>query len=63
MTKAEKAYISANAKTMELIERLTAKLNDMPAPCQMDSAVNWSHVGTVAEVNSKLTDLVAFLGG
>jgi hypothetical protein len=60
---ADFAYENAHTVAKELVERINELLFDMPAPYEDDHKINWSHVGSINEVNKRLSDIVAFLDG
>jgi hypothetical protein len=60
---AEPAYENAHLVAQDLIERVRELLFDLPAPGNDEHPINWSHVGTITEVNQRLSAVVAFLEG
>ena len=60
---AEAAYENAHLIAQDLIQRITELLTDLPAPGNDARPINWSHVGSVNEVNQRLSNVVAFLDG
>ncbi|MEQ8789494.1 MAG: hypothetical protein RIC55_24580 [Pirellulaceae bacterium] len=60
---AEAAYENAHIVAQDLVQRIGELLFDLPAPGNDEHPINWAHVGTVNEVNSRLSSVVAFLEG
>lgn len=60
---AEAAYENAHLVAQDLTERIKELLFDLPAPGSDERPVNWGHVGSVNEVNRRLSAVVAFLDG
>jgi len=60
---AEAAYENAHLVAKDLVERINELLFDMPAPYEDDHKINWAHVGSLNEVNNRLSAIVAFLDG
>lgn len=60
---AEAAYENAHLVAHDLVERITELLFDMPAPGGEEHPIHWGHVGSINEVNSRLSSVVAFLSG
>ena len=58
---AEAAYENAHLVAQDQLERIRELLFDLPAPG--DDEHNWAHVGSISHVNSKLSEIVAFLEG
>ena len=58
---ADAAYENAHLVARDLLERIGELLIDMPAPGDDEHPINWSHVGSITEVNSRLNSVVAFL--
>jgi hypothetical protein len=54
-------YVGQHARAMDLTMRLQAAICDLPAPDTI--AVNWGHVGSVAELNRQLNEALAFIEG
>jgi hypothetical protein len=61
--RAEAAYENAHLVAQDLVERIRELLNDMPAPGVEEHPINWAHVGSINEVNQRLSQVVAFLDG
>ena len=61
--KAEAAYLQAHTQACDLLGHIEELLHDLPAPENEDLPINWAHVGSVQEVVSRLTSVVAFLSG
>ena len=59
---AQDAYLAHHAKAASLIAQLENALFDLPAP-DGDILINWAHVGTVAELNRRLTGALALVVG
>jgi hypothetical protein len=60
---AEAAYENAHLVAQDLVERVRELLFDLPAPGSDEHPINWAHVGSVNEVNKRLSSVVAFLEG
>jgi hypothetical protein len=60
---AEAAYENAHIVAQDQLERIRELLFDLPAPGDDEHPINWAHVGSVNEVNSKLSEIIAFLEG
>jgi hypothetical protein len=60
---AEAAYENAHLVAQDLVERIRELLFDLPAPGDDEHPINWGHVGSINEVNSRLSSVVAFLDG
>ena len=60
---ADAAYENAHLVAQDLVERIRELLFDMPAPGNEEHPIDWSHVGSVNEVNRRLSDVVRFLDG
>ena len=60
---AEAAYENAHLVAQDLVERIRELLFDLPAPGVEDHPINWAHVGSINEVNARLSAVVAFLDG
>ena len=60
---AEAAYENAHLVAQDLVERIRELLTDMPAPGVEEHPINWGHVGSINEVNQRLSQVVAFLDG
>ena len=56
---ASAAYENGQRVAQDLVQRIGNLLFDQPAP----DDVTWTNVGTMAEVNSRLAAVVAFLEG
>jgi hypothetical protein len=59
---AEAAYENAHIVATNLLDRIRDLLQDLPAP-EGEVVINWAHVGSLAEVNNRLSSVVAFLEG
>jgi hypothetical protein len=59
---AQPAYGSAHMVATDLLAHISELLEDLPPP-DGDVAINWAHVGSLAEVNLRLASVVAFLEG
>lgn len=55
------AYEDAHAISSMLLDELRYALHDLPAPESDDAPVDWGHVGTVREVNRRLSEIIEFL--
>lgn len=60
---AEAAYENAHLVAQDLVQRIGELLFDMPAPGNDEHPINWADVGSVNEVNNRLSSVVAFLEG
>lgn len=60
---AEAAYENAHLVAQDLVERIRELLFDLPAPGNDEHPINWAHVGSINEVNRRLSSVVAFLEG
>ncbi len=60
---AEAAYENAHLVAQDLVQRVRELLTDMPAPGVDEHPINWGHVGSINEVNQRLSQVVAFLDG
>jgi hypothetical protein len=55
------AYEAAHEEARNLLARIEELLCDLPAPGSEDCPIDWTHVGSVNEVNRLLSEVVAFL--
>ncbi len=60
---AEAAYENAHIVAQDLVQRIGELLFDLPAPGNDEHPINWADVGSVNEVNNRLSSVVAFLEG
>ena len=60
---AEAAYENAHIVAQDLVQRIRELLFDLPAPGNDEHPINWADVGSVNEVNNRLSEIVAFLDG
>ena len=60
---AEAAYMNAHLIAQNLVERIQELLFDMPAPGVEEHPIDWTHVGSINEINRRLSQVVAFLDG
>jgi hypothetical protein len=60
---AEAAYENAHIVAQDLVQRIGELLFDLPAPGNDEHPIHWGHVGSVNEVNKRLSSIVAFLEG
>ena len=58
---AEAAYENAHIVAQDLVERVRELLFDLPAPDNDERPIHWGHVGSLNEVNNRLSAIVAFL--
>ena len=58
---AEAAYENAHLVAQDLVERIRELLFDLPAPGNEEVRIDWTHVGTISEVNHRLSQVVHFL--
>ena len=56
----EAAYTNAHLTAVQMCERISQLLFDLPAP-DSDVAITWGHVGDLEEINRQLKDVLAFL--
>ncbi len=59
----EDAYEHAHLKAVGTLDLILELLHDMPAPGNDEHPINWADVGSVNEVNNRLSSIVAFLEG
>ncbi len=57
---AEEAYVRAHVRTIELVDAIYDRLQDMPAPA-CGHAIHWGHVGDLNHVNSLLQQIADLL--
>ena len=57
------AYENAHLVAQDLVGRINDLLFDMPAPDDENQPIDWGHVGSINEVNKRLSSVVAFLEG
>jgi hypothetical protein len=62
MTPAEIAYAKQHAAAAALLAQLQEALFDLPAP-DSDTKIDWSHVGSLAEINRQLKETFDFMAG
>ena len=55
------AYENAHFVAQDLVQRIGELLFDLPAPDNDEHPINWADVGSVNEVNNRLSSVVAFL--
>ena len=60
---AESAYENAHLVAQDLIQRIGELLFDLPAPGNEERPINWADVGSINEVNRRLSSVIAFLEG
>jgi hypothetical protein len=60
---AEAAYENGHLIARDLLERIGELLIDMPAPDVDGRPINWCDVGSITEVNSRLSAVIAFMTG
>jgi len=60
---AEAAYENAHLVAQDLVQRIGKLLFDLPAPENDEHPINWANVGTVNEINNRLSSVIAFLEG
>ena len=60
---AEAAYENAHLVAQDLVARIQELLFDLPAPGHDEHPIHWEHVGTINEVNKRLSSVVSFLEG
>ncbi|QDV25863.1 hypothetical protein [Aureliella helgolandensis] len=59
----EAAYENSHRVAQDLVERIRELLFDMPAPGVEEHPIYWTRVGSINEVNKRLSSVVAFLDG
>ena len=62
MTTEETAYTWNHAKAFALLEEISGKLSNMPAPDNGATKITWEHVGSVGYVVEQPKEISAFLG-
>ena len=60
---ADAAYENAHLVAQDLIQRIKEQLWALPKPDSEHRPINWADVGTVNEINHRLSSIVAFLEG
>jgi len=60
---AEPAYENAHLVAQDLHQRIGELLQDLPAPGNDEHPIDWGHVGDLAEINTRLSAIVALLEG
>ena len=60
---ADTAYENAHLVARDLVEQIGELLFELPAPGDDEYRINWSHVGSLHEINKRLASVVAFLNG
>ena len=60
---ADAAYENAHLVARDLVDCLRELLDDMPAPGNDASPIDWGHVGNINHVNDLLSQVVCFLTG
>ena len=60
---AEAAYENAHLVAQDLLEHIHELLFELPAPENEQRPINWVDVGSLNEVNKRLSLVVAFLEG
>jgi hypothetical protein len=60
---AEAAYENAHLVAQDLVQRIGELLFDLPAPDNKERPINWTDVGSINEVNRRLSSVIAFLEG
>ena len=61
--RAEAAYENAHLVSQDLLERISELLFDLPTPGDEEHPIKWAHVGSINEVNKRLSAVVALLEG
>jgi hypothetical protein len=59
---AQDAYLAQHTKAAALLQELEEALFDQPAP-DGEIAIDWSHVGSVTELNRQLENALMFIKG
>ena len=60
---AEAAYENAHLIAQDMLERVRELLFDLPAPENDEYPITWADVGSLNEVNARLSNIVSFLDG
>lgn len=60
---AEAAYENAHLVAQDLVQRIDELLFDLPAPDNEEYPIRWDNVGTINEVNARLSAVIRFLDG
>ena len=60
ITAAETAYAENHAKAFALVEEISGKLSNMPAPDNGATRITWEHVGSVSHVIELLEGFLPF---
>ncbi len=60
---AEAAYENAHLIAQDMLERVRELLFDLPAPENDEHPITWADVGSLNEVNARLSNIVSFLDG
>lgn len=60
---AEAAYENAHLVAQDLVQRIGELLFNLPALGNDEHPINWADVGSINEVNNRLSSIVAFLEG
>ncbi|MAE40901.1 MAG: hypothetical protein CML07_08300 [Psychrobacter sp.] len=59
----EDAYEHAHLEAVGALDLILGLLHDLPAPGNDAHPINWADVGSLNEVNNRLSSIVAFLDG
>jgi hypothetical protein len=60
---AEATFENAHLVAQDLLEVIKELLFEMSAPGDDEDPIHWGHVGSINEVNQRLSAVVAFLDG
>jgi hypothetical protein len=60
---AEEAYVRAHMRAAELLDAISDRLQDLPAPGNDDRPIHWGHVGDLDHVHALLKQITDFLDG
>ena len=58
---ANAAYENSHLVAQDLLDRISELMQDCEAPDEQ--VIDWSHVGSMNEINSRLSAIVAFMTG
>ena len=60
---ADEAYMDAHNVAVELIQRASRSIFDVPAAGDDEHPINWGHVGSMNEIVRRLNAVVACIEG
>ena len=61
--RAEAAYVTQHAAALASLQALQTIIEDMPAPDDGETRINWCRVGSLTEINEQLGQLLRFATG